>query len=69
MIAVPIGGSLAQAKTLVEASNDRLVENIAAAGDGLYVAVREGLNSKLLRVSPTGQTETLRFRSAVRSNR
>jgi prolyl oligopeptidase len=59
VIAVPIGGSLAQAKTLVPASDNRLVESIAAAKDGLYVAVREGLNSKLLHVSATGETEEI----------
>jgi prolyl oligopeptidase len=59
VIAVPIGGSLAQAKTLVEASNARLIESIAAARDGLYVAVREGLYSKLLHVSPGGHTENI----------
>jgi prolyl oligopeptidase len=56
VIAVPVGGTLAQAKTLVAARNDRLIESIAAAKDGLYVGVREGLNSKLLRVSPAGAT-------------
>ncbi|MFL6755477.1 MAG: prolyl oligopeptidase family serine peptidase [Sphingomicrobium sp.] len=59
LVAVPVGGSLAQAKTLVGASDDRLVENIAAAKDGVYVAVRNGLNSELLRVSPSGESQSI----------
>jgi len=59
LIAVPIGGTLAQAKTVIPARADRLVETFAAAADGVYVAVREGLNSKLLRVSNEGKVSTI----------
>lgn len=54
VIALPIGGTLAQAKTLVPAKANQLVESIAAAKDGLYIGVRDGLYSKLLRVSNDG---------------
>lgn len=52
--AIPIGGTLAEAKTVIPASANQLVESIATAKDGLYVGVRDGLYSKLLRVANDG---------------
>ena len=57
--AVPLGGKLAQATTLIPANANQLVESIAAAKDGLYVGVRDGLYSKLLRVSNDGQVSEI----------
>jgi prolyl oligopeptidase len=59
ILAVPLGGALADAKTVLPANPDRLIENIAAASDGLYVAVREGLWSKLLHVGNDGRVRAL----------
>jgi prolyl oligopeptidase len=54
VLAVPIGGTLMQAKEVVPGNPNRLIETIAAAKDGLYVGVRDGLYSKLLRVGNDG---------------
>jgi prolyl oligopeptidase len=59
VLTVPVGGTLAEARTLIPARDDRLIEAIAAAADGLYVAVREGLYSKLLRVAKDGKVEEI----------
>jgi prolyl oligopeptidase len=55
VLMVPIGGSLAEARTVIPARPDRLIESISPASDGLYVAVREGLWSKMLRVDNDGR--------------
>ncbi len=55
VLVAPIGGSLADAKVAIAARPDRLIESIAAASDGLYVAVREGMWSKMLRVDNDGR--------------
>ncbi len=47
------GDAIGTAKTLVPASPDRVIEGIHAASDALYVQVREGVYSHLLRV-PAG---------------
>lgn len=54
VLAVPVGRPLAEARTVVPGSAGQLVETIAAAQDGLYVGVRDGLYSKLLRVAAEG---------------
>lgn len=54
VLAVPIGGTLAQAKVVVPGNPNRLVESVAVAKDGLYIGVREGLYSKLLRIANDG---------------
>ena len=59
VLAVPIGGSLTEAQTVIPARDDQLVESIGAAADGLYVATRVGLYSKLLRVSNDGKVEEI----------
>lgn len=59
VLALPLGAPLAQAKEVVPVDPKRLVESIHAASDGLYVAVREGLWSKLIRVTPDGRTQQI----------
>jgi len=59
VLALPIGGSLASARTVIPARDDQLVESIGAASDGLYVATRIGLYSKLLHVSNDGAVEEI----------
>lgn len=48
------GRPISEAETLLPARPDRLVESIAAASDGLYVLVREGVYSHLLRIPAEG---------------
>jgi len=52
--AIPLGGTLATARDVVPASVDVLVEQIAAAKDGLYIAARKGLYSTLLHAANDG---------------
>ena len=47
------GQPLSDATTLVPAQSDRVIEKIAAASDSLYVLVRKGAYSQLLRI-PAG---------------
>ena len=61
VLALPLGGTLADARTIVPARDDRLVESIAAAADGLYIATRSGLYSGLLRVGNDGKSEELKL--------
>jgi len=53
VLRVKAGAALASAETLVLAEPGRVIENIHAASDGLYVMAREGVYSHLLRI-PTG---------------
>src|SRR5262249_43324709 len=55
VLALKAGQSLAQATTLVAAESDRVIENIHAASDALYVMTRKGAYSELLRI-PSGTT-------------
>jgi prolyl oligopeptidase len=50
VLTLQAGQSLAQATELLPADPHRVVESIRAAADGLYVATRVGIYSKLLRV-------------------
>jgi prolyl oligopeptidase len=59
VLSLPIGGRLADAREVIAARPDRLIESIAAASDGLYVAAREGLWSRLLRVGNDGAVSEL----------
>jgi prolyl oligopeptidase len=59
VLALPIGASLAQAQTVIPARDDQLVESVGVASDGLYVATRVGLYSKLLHVSNDGTVEEI----------
>jgi prolyl oligopeptidase len=55
VLALKAGQKLSQAVTLVEAQPDRVIENIHAASDALYVMARKGAYSQLLRI-PAGTT-------------
>ena len=57
VLALDAGQPLSAARTLVAARPDRLIENIAAASDGLYVLARQGLYSTLFRVPYDGGAE------------
>ncbi len=59
VLTLPVGGALADAKTVIPASDGQLIESISAASDGLYVAARVGLYSKLLHVTPAGAVEAI----------
>ncbi len=53
VLVVKAGAPLTSAKVLVPEASDRVIENIHAAADGLYVLARNGAYSDLLRI-PTG---------------
>lgn len=59
VLSLPLGGSLASARTLIAARPDRVIESIHWAKDALYVAAREGLSGKVLRVDPHGKLTEL----------
>jgi prolyl oligopeptidase len=54
VLSMPVSGSAATAKELVPASADRVLQYLGAASDALYVAAREGVYGKLLRIPLTG---------------
>jgi prolyl oligopeptidase len=55
VLVVKAGAPLSSAKVLVPAQADRVIEDLHAASDGLYVSARQGAYSQLLRI-PTGTT-------------
>lgn len=55
VLEVKAGAPLSSATVLVPAKPDRVIEDIHAAADGLYVLARKGAYSELLRV-PAGKT-------------
>jgi prolyl oligopeptidase len=59
VLALPVDGTLAQARTVIPARPDRVIESIHAASDALYVVAREGLVGKVLRVDPKGAVKEL----------
>lgn len=68
VLALQAGQALAQATVLLPADPQRIVESIHAAADGLYVATRAGIYSKLLRVPLGGGPPveiTLPFQGAI----
>jgi len=70
VLALKAGQPLAAARVLLPAKPDRVVDSIHAASDALYVLVRNGAYSELLRI-PAGSTEAeavaLPFRGHVES--
>jgi prolyl oligopeptidase len=56
VLSLRAGQSLTQATVLLPPDPNRIVESIHAAADGLYVATRVGIFSKLLRVPLAGGT-------------
>ncbi|TLY72904.1 MAG: hypothetical protein E6K43_11935, partial [Gammaproteobacteria bacterium] len=59
VLSLPVDGTLATARTLIQARPERVIESIHAAADGLYVAGREGLTGVLLHVDAHGTLSTL----------
>lgn len=60
VLALKAGKPLASAKVLVAAEPDRVIENLHAAADGLYVLTTKGVYSQLLRVNyATGKSEEI----------
>jgi prolyl oligopeptidase len=55
VLQVKAGAPIASANVLVPAQTDRVIEDVRAAADGLYVLARHGAYSTLLRV-PAGTT-------------
>lgn len=54
VLALRVGEPLSSAREVVPAQPGRLIETIAAASDGVYVIAREGLYSRLFRLSDSG---------------
>jgi len=67
VLALPLDGALADAKTLIAASPDRIIESIRAAADGLYVAGRQGLAGELRHVHLDGSVSEIKlpFRGTI----
>ncbi|HWX27423.1 MAG TPA: prolyl oligopeptidase family serine peptidase [Steroidobacteraceae bacterium] len=61
VMALPLDGTLADARLLVPARTDRIIESIHAAADGLYVAGRQGLNGQLLHAALDGTVTELKL--------
>jgi prolyl oligopeptidase len=59
VLALPLGGALGDARTVIAARPDRVIESIHAAADALYVVAREGLVGKVLRVDSKGAVREL----------
>jgi prolyl oligopeptidase len=54
VLAMPASGTVASAREFISARPDRVLEFLGAASDALYVAAREGVYGKLLRVPLNG---------------
>jgi prolyl oligopeptidase len=54
VLSMPVSGSVATAKEILPARADRVLQYVGAASDGLYVAAREGVYGKLLRIPLSG---------------
>ena len=59
VLALPVDGSLKDARTVIAARPDRVIESIHAASDALYVVARAGLVGKVLRVDAQGAVKEL----------
>jgi prolyl oligopeptidase len=68
VLTVRAGQPLSAAKTLLAAQENRVIDSIFVASDGLYVIARKGAYSQLLRI-PTGKTKAeeimLRFKGHI----
>ncbi|NJC06845.1 prolyl oligopeptidase [Sphingomonas kaistensis] len=54
VLSMPVSGSAATAQEILPARADRVLQFVGAASDGLYVAAREGVYGKLLRIPLKG---------------
>ncbi|HEX4619064.1 MAG TPA: prolyl oligopeptidase family serine peptidase [Steroidobacteraceae bacterium] len=59
VLSLPVDGTLKDARTVIAARSDRVIESIHAASDALYVVAREGLSGKVLRVDSKGAVHEL----------
>jgi prolyl oligopeptidase len=60
VLALKAGQPIASAKVLVASQPDRVIENLHAAADGLYVLTTKGVYSQLLRINyATGKSEEI----------
>lgn len=57
ILSLKLGEPLSAARPVVAARRDRLIESIAGAADGLYVAARQGVYSQLSKVPLAGGAE------------
>jgi prolyl oligopeptidase len=67
VLALPVDGTLGDARSVIAARPDRVIESIHAASDALYVVAREGLAGRVLRVDARGGVRqlTLPFEGTV----
>jgi len=68
VLALRLDGTLKDARTVIAARPDRVIESIHAAADALYVVAREGLVGRVLRLEPKGSVSELKlpFEGTVR---
>ncbi|HXB19000.1 MAG TPA: prolyl oligopeptidase family serine peptidase [Steroidobacteraceae bacterium] len=59
VLSLPVDGTLKDARTVIAARPERVIESIHAASDALYVVAREGLAGKVLRVDAQGAVKEL----------
>jgi prolyl oligopeptidase len=59
VLALPVDGTMQEARTVIAARPDRVIESIHAASDALYVVARDGLVGKVLRVDAKGIAKEL----------
>jgi prolyl oligopeptidase len=59
VLSLPFDATLAAARTVIPARPERVIESIHVAADGLYVAARQGLDGKVLRVDSQGRVREL----------
>ena len=59
VLAMPLDGDFAHARTVIPAEPGRVLESIHVASDAVYVAGHEGLFGVLLRLTPDGRVESV----------
>ncbi|MGH8266156.1 MAG: prolyl oligopeptidase family serine peptidase [Steroidobacteraceae bacterium] len=61
VLSMPVDGTLGQARTVIAARPDRVIESIHVAADALYAGARAGLAGEVLRVDAHGAVTTLKL--------
>jgi prolyl oligopeptidase len=61
VLSLKVGQPLSSAREAVPSEPGRLIEAITAASDGLYVVAREGLYSRLFRLTDAGAVEPIQL--------
>ncbi len=59
VLAMPLDGDFAGARTVIPADPKRVLESVHVASDAVYVSAREGLFGVLLRLTPDGKVESV----------